>query len=440
MFRLSSKKVVILAAVCFLGLVILQVVWMDSVYKGEIALYEKARKQFESELQTYLNKDEQVKAGLKKIINSYDQKHQLDRAQIDWFHYNFVPAIIPMELQLGIYLEGISIVRNKLEDSLRLRSTTVVSNIYESPASSQVEKAGKICIDCIPGLRNDLHDRNGYQLLLFYRNHRVIILENLAILMFCSLVLLIILGLLFRQIMTKYKQERKLSEAKNDFINNLSHEMQTPVFAIQMANKLIIEKMAEVADIKPLTQIIEKEAKQLKHHAAKILELASLENDQIELSKELTELNAFIEQKQQTVELMMKDKGGELTLRFGAKHLYSKIDPVHFNNVLISIADNAIKYNEGAPQFLIETGEADSMVYLKFTDNGIGIKKEYLPSITEKFFRVPDVKRSGIAGFGLGLNYVKHIVDLHEGEIKFASEEGKGTTITILLPKATAYA
>jgi two-component system phosphate regulon sensor histidine kinase PhoR len=137
---------------------------------------------------------------------------------------------------------------------------------------------------------------------------------------------------------------------------------------------------------------------------------------------------------------MMKDKGGELTLRFGAKHLYSKIDPVHFNNVLISIADNAIKYNEGAPQFLIETGEADSMVYLKFTDNGIGIKKEYLPSITEKFFRVPDVKRSGIAGFGLGLNYVKHIVDLHEGEIKFASEEGKGTTITILLPKATAYA
>jgi hypothetical protein len=145
MFRLSSKKVVILAAVCFLGLVILQVVWMDSVYKGEIALYEKARKQFESELQTYLNKDEQVKAGLKKIINSYDQKHQLDRAQIDWFHYNFVPAIIPMELQLGIYLEGISIVRNKLEDSLRLRSTTVVSNIYESPASSQVEKAGKIC-------------------------------------------------------------------------------------------------------------------------------------------------------------------------------------------------------------------------------------------------------------------------------------------------------
>jgi signal transduction histidine kinase len=438
MMRFSSRIVIILAAVCFAGLVIIQIAWMRSAYEGEVALYRKAKTQFEAELQARLSQNNEVKARFKEILDNYSQGQQLTTSQTDWFHFNLVPLIdlAPEKSDLGIFIDGISIVRYRRKDSLGI--TTIVSNIFETPDSSQIKNAGKLCIDCIVGNQNDSHVLYAYQLLLFYRHQEIVVYKKLDFLILCSLSLLIILGLLFRQIMRKYKQEKKLSEAKNDFINNLSHEMQTPVFAIQMANKLVIEKMPEGSEIKPLTQIIEKEAKQLKLHAGKILELASLENGQIELNKEVIEVNNFIEEKQHTIELLMKEKGGKLTLKFYTKRLYSELDPVHFNNVLISIADNAIKYNESSPQLVIETGESDNMLYLKFIDNGIGIRKEYLARITDKFFRVPDIRNRRAPGFGLGLNYVKHIVDLHKGEIRFASEEGNGTTVTILLPKATA--
>jgi signal transduction histidine kinase len=441
MFRLSSKSAVILAGLCFVGLVLLQVVWMESAYEGELALYEKARKQFESGLQADLSQDEQLKSGLKGILESYGQRQHLDDGQTEWFYSIFVPTILThMNSQLGVYTVGTSIIQERQVDSSKPVIATVISDRYEAPTSLQLEKAGKLCIECILGLKKELHDHNSYQLVLFYRDYKADIVEKLALLMVCSLVLLIILGFLFRQVIIRYSVEKKLSESKNDFINNLSHEMQTPVFAIQLANKLISEKMSEEWEIRPFTQVIEKEAKQLKEHAAKILELASLENGQIELNKELTELNSFVAQKQQTIELMMKGRGGELTLKLHPSGLYCELDPVHFNNVLVSISDNAIKYSKGAPKLIIETGSTDKNVYLKFTDSGIGIRNEYLPYIAEKFFRVPDVKRNGVTGFGLGLSYVKQIVDLHGAEINFASEEGVGTIITISLPKAETNA
>ena len=118
-------------------------------------------------------------------------------------------------------------------------------------------------------MKEELHDQYDYQILLFYKDHFPAFFEKLSFLILGSLILLVVLGFLFRQILRKYKQEQKLSEAKNDFINNLTHEMQTPVFAIQMANKLIKEKTSEEPGIMPLISIIEKEAGQLKQHAAK---------------------------------------------------------------------------------------------------------------------------------------------------------------------------
>jgi signal transduction histidine kinase len=433
MLRLSAKTIVIVALACFMGLVALQIVWMQSAYENEAALYSKAKKQFETELQSALGQNEQLKAGLKQFLDHYNGEQSLDTAQMDWFYFNFVQAVqfSSMQSQFGIDVHGVNIGRQG--------STNTI--IAEKHDSTEIARAGKLCIPCILGFKNEWPKQYDYQVLLFYKDQWTTFFEKLGFLIVVSLLLLIVLGFLFREIMRKYNQEKKLSEAKNDFINNLTHEMQTPVFAIQMANRLIKEKTDEQFDIAPFTSIIDKEAGQLKLHAGKILDLASLEQGQVAMSKAITELNAFISQKRATIELMLKAKNGELKVKPHSELLYCEIDPVHFNNVLLSLVDNAIKYSNNPPRILIETGTAKSnKVCLKLTDKGIGISSEYLPFIFDKFYRVPHVKRNGITGFGLGLSYVKNIVELHGGEIKVSSEEGEGTTITILLPKATVNA
>jgi two-component system phosphate regulon sensor histidine kinase PhoR len=309
--------------------------------------------------------------------------------------------------------------------------------IPEQQDSSDIANAGKICIASLPVLKEENPRQCYYQILIFYKDQWSTFFEKLGFLIFVAIILLIVLGILFREMIRRYSQEKKLSQAKNDFINNLTHEMQTPVFAIQMANRLISERTGEQVDIVPLTKIIEKETGQLKLHAGKILDLATLEQGQVEMNKEVIDLNSFIEQRRSTIELLLQAKNGELRIKSEKDGLYCEIDPVHFNNVHFSLIDNAIKYSKEHPQIVIETGEMnDGMIYLRLGDNGIGMDRAYLPFIFDKFFRVPNIKRSGITGFGLGLSYVKEIVTLHGGQIKISSEKGEGTTATILLPKA----
>jgi signal transduction histidine kinase len=443
MLRLSAKTIVIVATICFVCLVALQIVWMQSAWQNEKNFLGKAKKQFESELQSQLKQDETFKAGLKELLDYYNLHHQLDRNHTDWYYYNFLQAIQFSETQseYGLDINGVSIARLTYKDYTDRAGYKLVSIIPEEQDSASIPKAGKLCIACILGLKEEESNQYNYQILLFYKDQWTTFLEKLGFLIFVALILLIVLGILFREMMRRYNQEKKLSVAKNDFINNLTHELQTPVFAIQMANRLISERTGEQPDIVPLTKIIEKETGQLKLHAGKILDLATLEQAQVEMNKEITDLNAFIEQRRAAIELLLQAKNGALKIKHYKGPLYCPLDQVHFNNVLFSLVDNAIKYSKDHPHITIETGETtDNMIYLRVSDHGIGIDRAYLPFIFDKFFRVPNIQRSGIRGFGLGLSYVKQIVTLHGGQIKISSEKDEGTTATISLPKAMVNA
>ena len=146
MFSFSSRTIVIIAAICFIGLVALQIAWIQSAYQGEAALFTKAKKQLEVELQSELGQNEQVKLGLRNLLDGYNSKKQLDEDQKAWFHFQLVQSIdlSPKKQQFGVYIDGISIAR--VEDDST--TTTVISNIFESPDSRQIARAGKLCIDC----------------------------------------------------------------------------------------------------------------------------------------------------------------------------------------------------------------------------------------------------------------------------------------------------
>ena len=439
MRRISTATIVILAAICFTGLVALQLAWIGSAYSGELALYNKEKRQFESALQTHLSKNEAFKVGLKKLLDNHNPK-EFSPADQKWFTENLQTAIqiISKEKEYSIDPLDFGIGRHMHGDSAGTLLAPVFFS-HETITEKQIQKAGKLCLHCILGLSVEMQEQYNFQLLVFYGKEQPVIYKKMGLLIAASFLLLLLLVLLFHQMLKKYRQEKKLSEAKNDFINNLSHELQTPVFAVQMANRIIKEKTADKPELKTLTEIIEKETLQLKDHARKILELASLENEQVELDMHDVELNSFVEAKILTLQLMLQTKGGEVNFKRSADPLFVRLDSVHFNNVLVSLAENALKYNNGRPKLEIVVSVNDSRICLKLTDNGIGISQQYLPYVFDKFYRVPDVKRNGTTGFGLGLSYVKQIIDLHSGRIKIKSEPGRGTIIKILLPKSIQH-
>ena len=436
MIKLSPKTIVICSAICFLGLVILQFMWIRTAWQGEKALLAKEKKQFENDLQNAFNRNPQFKDSLKTILDNHIRSQQLTHDHKNWINKSFERVIDSVRKlkSNSVDLENFGIVSYEQKSSQIVPIALIKEH---SISKNEYELAGKLCLHCVLDLSQHEHSRYNYQIIATYSPVNKVIYQRLGLLIGLSFPLLLLLGILFGQIVKRYDQEKKLSQAKNDFINNLSHEIQTPVFAIQVANKLISEK-SNNQEITPLSAIIEKETAQLKEHAAKILELASLENDQVELIKENVELNGFIEKKRPTLELMVKQKNGSLEFDLNPRPLFANLDTIHFNNIIVSIVDNAIKYNNRPPKIILRTFEHKDRVWISITDNGIGIAREFLPFVFDKFYRVPHPGKNGASGFGLGLNYVREVVRLHKGTVTITSDEGSGSVVIISLPTTSS--
>ncbi|HYD91043.1 MAG TPA: HAMP domain-containing sensor histidine kinase, partial [Flavobacterium sp.] len=371
MFRLSTKAIIISALICFAGLVGLQLVWLKSAYQGELALYTRSKKQFEYDLQTDLKNNAAFKKISGEVLHTHKTKRPLPSAIQKEFLSSFGQALKDFTDRSPYVreVENYGIIQHRHLEAKGKQSGVVILSKEQGAVESDLSTFGKLCLHCVLGVKEEDHEQYNYQLFLFYRNERAVIYGRLFWMIAGSFLLILLLGILFRQMLRKYRQEYKLSEAKNDFINNLSHELQTPVFAVQMANRMIKENSAGQQKIGSYTAIIEKETSQIKGHVSKILELASLENEQIELKKERIDLNAFLEQRRPTIQLMLQSKQGELVINASAGAVYSCIDTVHFNNVLTSLVDNAIKYNDTQPHIVVTTGSVQDKIFISISDN-----------------------------------------------------------------------
>ena len=441
MLGLSAKNLVILASICFIASIIMQGCWIRSAYEGELSMYTKIKRQFQSALEKNIRNDKDIRAKLAGLIRTHQEMGKLSKS--DHHEFTVVMDSLLLKVRADHHFDeqpgGFGMVTHRHQKVGRAIFSPVSFAGDQIPTQAQVENATRICLHCLVLNANGHHDELSYELVLFYEGEQSAIFKKMALFILGSFVSLFVLGLLFWLLLKKYGQERKLSEAKNGFINNLSHEMQTPVFAVQMANKLIREKTSGQEELQPLISVIEKETKQLKQHASRILELATLENEQWNLDLQLMELNEFIEAKRSTLEVMVQSRGGSLVFNPGSEKLWTRIDPVDFNNVLVSLTENAIKYHQGQPEIMIETGFYNEMVMIGITDNGVGIDRRYLPFVFDKFYRVPGATNNKIKGFGLGLSYVKQAIRLHGGRVDIKSETGRGTTVSIFLPQEKVY-
>lgn len=230
--------------------------------------------------------------------------------------------------------------------------------------------------------------------------------------------------------------QKKLSEIKSDFINNMTHEFKTPLATISLAvDALNNDKVIhDESKIRYYSGIIKDENKRMNKQVEKILQAARIERQDIKLNLQTIDVHEAIRKVADNFALQIQEKQGTLNLDLHASKHIIQADEVHFSNMIFNLLDNAIKYAREIPKIEVETEIMSNMLAIKIKDNGIGMNKETQSRIFEKFYRAHTGNLHNVKGFGLGLSYVKAMVEAHEGKIKVESTVGKGSTFTIMLP------
>lgn len=231
-------------------------------------------------------------------------------------------------------------------------------------------------------------------------------------------------------------RQRRLSEIKNDFINNMTHELKTPISTIGLSSELLLrgDFTEDPGKLKRYAEIIYKENKRLEGQVERVLNVAKLDKEQITLKKSVCDMHELLNEAKDSFDLNQTELGGNINMSLEATNSFLNIDQVHITNVIYNLIDNAVKYCETTPEINISTKNEKEFFCITITDNGIGIKREDQKLIFDKFYRVPTGNLHNVKGFGLGLFYVKLIVEQHGGTVTLKSSVNKGTSFCIQLP------
>lgn len=232
-------------------------------------------------------------------------------------------------------------------------------------------------------------------------------------------------------------RQKNLSDIKNDFINNMTHEFKTPIATVSLAVEALQDPdlMNQESFRKRYISVIKDENKRLGSQVEKVLQAAALDKKEFKLKLEEINLEEILEGARRQFELQVENKGGEITFESRLGYPLIMADAFHLGHIFNNLLDNANKYCKEKPNIRIKALEADEFVFVSIQDNGIGMTKDAQRKIFDKFYRVPTGNLHDVKGFGLGLSYVKTMLEAHKGEISVQSEPGKGSTFTIKLPK-----
>jgi len=275
---------------------------------------------------------------------------------------------------------------------------------------------------------------DGHYFGVVFPNRSSFILQQLDFWMYSSIVIILII-IFFSYTIYVILQQKRLSEIRTDFVNNMTHELKTPISTIGLSAEAIVSPSVSHSPerIKQYVNIIRNENARLRSQVDRVLQIASLSPRRVELSQEVINMHELIQTAALTFNVQAADKDGSLNVSLLASNFQVKGDRVHLTNVVYNLLDNAIKYSPDHPQIFVNTFNKDHKLVMTIQDNGIGIQKANQKLIFEKFYRVPTGDLHAVRGFGLGLFYVKTILKAHGGSISLESEPGKGSTFQIQL-------
>jgi two-component system, OmpR family, phosphate regulon sensor histidine kinase PhoR len=232
-------------------------------------------------------------------------------------------------------------------------------------------------------------------------------------------------------------RQSRLSEMQKDFINNMTHEFKTPISTIRISADVFLDN-PQVREDKRLYQyanIIREQNQRLNNQVEKVLQLARIEQNKFELKKERVNLREVLRETLDGVALQVEKAGGRMHCDMPGEEIFIEADRLHLTNILHNLLDNAVKYCSHKPLIRVAVGEEGKFIRFSISDNGIGISKEFQGRVFDKFYRIPTGNVHNVKGFGLGLYYVKKICDAHCWKLHLDSEEGKGTTLSVVFPR-----
>lgn len=273
-------------------------------------------------------------------------------------------------------------------------------------------------------------------LSVYFPNQQRYLLSSMWGLLLVSLAFMLALIFSFYYTISTIFQQKKLSEIKNDFISNMTHEFKTPISTISLAVEVLNDKSVEKSPerVNNYVKMIGDENKRLSLLVENILQTAILDKGEFKLKLQNIDIHTLIEQTFTNIKLQVDNKEGEITSQLNATKAIVNADRVHITNILFNLIDNALKYSKENPNIVVSTRNDDEGIFISVKDNGIGISKENQKRIFDTMYRVPTGNIHNVKGYGLGLSYVKAVVEKHGGSIKVESELGKGSVFTLYLP------
>jgi two-component system phosphate regulon sensor histidine kinase PhoR len=388
-----------------------------------------------SDVQDYINNKNDLRQDAKtkkKKIKAGDAEkfYQIELFLEDFRHYNYLESWLTSEKLREILA---------YELSRSYVSTSFEFAVYNNGLATKIKSANLTYDPAALYDRQIFEDSNNeshYRLLVSFPEKQTYLFSSIVNITSLSLVFTLIIIIAYMSAINQLIKQKQISEIKTDFINNMTHEFKTPIATINLAldaikNPKIFEDKEKV---QRYLQMIKDENKRMHAQVENVLQISKLDKKELEIVKEQADIQEVLEGAIEHVHLIIETRQGTLTRHYGAQRTTALLNEVHFTNVLVNILDNAIKYSPDEPVIDIYTENVKDFILIKIQDKGLGMSKITQKRIFEKFYREHTGDIHNVKGHGLGLAYVKRIVDDHNCHIYVESEKGKGSTFIIKMP------
>lgn len=281
-----------------------------------------------------------------------------------------------------------------------------------------------------------LFDDEGINLAVFFPKQQSVVLQSVVPWAMLLFLFIIVLVLAFYQIIRMFINEKNLSDMKTDFVNNMTHELKTPIASLSLAADMLMKPEVNTmpCQVQRYARIIIDENNRLKNRVEQVLHITLVEKGEFQMKMKQVDVHRVIDESVKPYKLLIKQQKGKITKNYQATKALIQGDVDHIVNLVSNLVDNAIKYSIGSPEIKLETTNLDHGISIAVEDKGIGISQEHQKDIFRRFYRVSTGDVHDAKGFGLGLYYVKTVVEAHHGSITVKSQPGKGSRFEVYLP------
>lgn len=431
--------IVILISLSLCGLIILQVSWFKN-------LLEVTRNQFDDNL---VDVGKSVSMDLSKSVNATQVLRLPRRGGLTFsseFHMHvikpptvqekFTPQEVHNRIRSAMDRQNLKhmdfeFAVTDMNDDYEMLSKNFGNELYDTVNNR------RLYAPILPNDNPDVEEIPSLEhLIIVVPDFNKQIWASLRWVMFGAIVFMVVIIAAFYVTVKSLLNQKKLSEIKSDFINNMTHEFKTPLATISLAvDALRNEKVqSDKEKAKYFSNIIKEENIRMNKHVETILQAALMEKQELQLNLVPLQVHEVIQNVLENYQLQLKEKEADVQLLLNAKNDMISADEVHFTNLMSNLIDNAIKYSNDQLRITISTHSTKNHVIVRVADNGIGMSKESVKRIFEKFYRAHTGNLHNVKGFGLGMSYVKTVIDAHKGKIKVESTPGKGTSFTVEIP------